>query len=53
MDAEDIQALIEKTANTLRGMTFDPRIPNDTKACMQDLINELEDAAEKLEDCGG
>jgi hypothetical protein len=43
---EEQLLLIEKTANTLRGMTMDPRIPADTKDCMRLLFQELEAALE-------
>lgn len=54
MTDEQLHSVIETTANTLRGMTMEPRIPDDTKLSMHDLVDHL-DAAEvellnKMED---
>lgn len=54
MTEEQHISVIETTANTLRGMTMDPRIPEETKAAMRDLIIHLDEAErdllEKFED---
>jgi len=36
------QITIERCANTLRGMTMDPRIPTEIKSVMHSLIDDLE-----------
>lgn len=42
----DLIMLIESTANMLRGMCMDPRIPQEIKEVMRDSIARLEDAAD-------
>jgi hypothetical protein len=41
---------IETAANTLRGMTMDPSIPNHAKQVMRNLIAELEALAEEQDE---
>jgi uncharacterized protein (UPF0147 family) len=48
MENDDIYALIEETANMLRGMTLDPAIPQHAKSAMWEQIQTLEKALEKL-----
>lgn len=43
---DDLIMLIESTANMLRGMCMDPRIPQEIKEVMRDRIARLEDAAD-------
>lgn len=38
--------LIEETANMLRGMCLDPRIPADTKEALRSRVRKLDAAAE-------
>ena len=52
MTIDDIQILIEGTANMLRGMTLDPSIPFHAKSAMQEKIQKLEAAAEILDSDG-
>lgn len=42
----DLIMLIESTANMLRGMCMDPRVPMEIKEVMRDKIAQLDDAAD-------
>jgi hypothetical protein len=48
MNVDLIYQIVNRTALTLRGMTMDPRIPEDTKEVMRDLIEGLEGAEDQL-----
>lgn len=50
MSNDDIYALIDETANMLRGMTLDPAIPQHAKSAMWALIQTLDEALEKQEE---
>jgi len=50
MSNDEIYALIDETANMLRGMTLDPALPQHAKSAMWARIQTLEEALEKLED---
>ena len=41
----DLIMLIESTANMLRGMCMDPRVPMEIKEVMRDKIAQLEDVS--------
>jgi hypothetical protein len=45
MDGTTIE-LLESTANMMRGMCMDPRIPQDTKEAMRSRVRKLDSAAE-------
>ena len=47
--APDFAALLEETANMLRGMTLDPAIPLHAKDAMRARITKLETAIAKAE----
>lgn len=49
-DDDDLYAAINDTALMLRGMCFDPRIPNDTKDAMRSRYTMLESVAQQLYD---
>lgn len=42
--------LIEETANMLRGMCMDPRIPSDTKEALWSRVKRLDGAVERALD---
>lgn len=48
MSNDETYALIDETANMLRGMTLDPAIPQHAKGAMWEKIQELEKSLEKL-----
>jgi hypothetical protein len=45
MDGTTIE-LLESTANMMRGMCMDPRIPQDTKEAMRSRVRKLDAATE-------
>ena len=42
---EEQCAQIESVANTLRGLSLDPRIPSDAKECLMEQAAALEEIA--------
>jgi hypothetical protein len=49
---EEFAQLVEETANMLRGMCMDPRIPKDTKEALWSRVNRLESAVAAFIDDG-
>lgn len=48
---DELLEAMQSTANLMRGMQFDPRIPSDTKQALIERAEELEALIEKyLED---
>jgi hypothetical protein len=44
MSTEALVELVESTANMLRGMCMDPRIPKDTKEALWSRVSRLDEA---------
>jgi hypothetical protein len=44
---DELIELLEKTANMLRGMTFDPQIPAHAKTAMRERAEEIDACIEK------
>jgi len=44
---EELLQMLESTANMMRGMLFDPSIPNMAKTAMTEKISDIEEMVEK------
>jgi len=44
---DELLEAIQSTANFMRGMQFDPRIPSDTKQALVERAEELDELVEK------
>ena len=49
MSTDDIYKLLDTVANTLRGITLDPAIPEHAKSVMQTQILKIDEALELIE----
>ena len=47
MSSEELLEQLESVANFMRGMQFDPRIPNDTKEALLGRVQEIDTMVEK------
>ena len=47
MNNEELLEQLESSANFMRGMRFDPRIPNDTKEALQERAQAIDDIVQK------
>ncbi|MBI1450340.1 MULTISPECIES: hypothetical protein [Acinetobacter] len=47
MNNEELLEQLESTANFMRGMQFDPRIPNDTKQALIERAQNIDALVEK------
>ncbi|MFU8927544.1 hypothetical protein [Acinetobacter puyangensis] len=47
MDNEELLEALESVANFMRGMQFDPRIPNDTKQALIERASTLDKLVQK------
>ena len=47
MNPEKLLEQLESTANFMRGMCFDPRIPNDTKEALQERAQAIDEVVQK------
>ena len=45
---EEEMISLESVGNTLRGMTFDLRIPVETRACLADLARDVDKITDRL-----
>lgn len=47
MSNEELLEKLESTANFMRGMQFDPRIPADTKEALLERAQEIDELVEQ------
>ena len=47
MNNEELLEQLESSANFMRGMCFDPRIPNDTKEALQERAQAIDEIVQK------
>ena len=50
MDNEELLEALESVANFMRGMQFDPRIPQDAKEALNYRVLEIDELTEKYND---
>jgi len=48
IDLEDVCQKLESVANTLRGMTFDARIPAEVRSILQDRATQIDAVCRKI-----
>ena len=53
MNNEELLEQLESSANFMRGMCFDPRIPNDTKEALQERAQAIDEVVQKHLDTSG
>ncbi len=47
MNNDELLEQLESSANFMRGMCFDPRIPNDTKEELQERAQAIDEVVQK------